>query len=93
MAATRETVLMQKQVLELKKQGKSDRAIAIILGKNRRTVSRIIARGEAILPHVETPAWTKTIDWDKVRLEVSRGTQLNVLAREHAAGAISYVQF
>jgi transposase len=93
MAQTRVTVPMQKQILELHRQGKSDRAIAKIVGKNRRTVTRIIQRGEAVRPNIEDPAWAKVIDWEKVRLEVSRGVQLNILSREHAEGAISYVQF
>ena len=93
MAITRETVSMQNQILELHRQGRSDRAIAKIVGKNRRTVTRIIARGEAIHPNVENPEWAKSIDWEKVRLEVSRGTQINILAREHAGDRISYVQF
>jgi hypothetical protein len=93
MAATRETVQMQKQILELHRQGRSERAIAKIVGKNRRTVARIIARGEAVQPNVEIPEWTKTVDWEKVRLEASRGAQMNVLSREHAGDSISYVQF
>lgn len=93
MAATRETVPMQKQILELHRQGRSDRAIARIVGKNRRTVARVIARGEAIEPNVEQPEWTKSIDWEKVRLEAAQGVQLNILAREHAGELISYVQF
>ena len=93
MATTRETVPMQMQILELHDQGKSDRAIAKIVGKNRRTVARIIKRGKAVPPNIETPDWTKTIDWEKVRLEVSRGVQVNILAREFAGDKISYVQF
>jgi len=92
-AVTRESVPMQKQILELHKQGRSERAIAKIVGKNRRTVARIIARGEAVAPNVELPDWAKTVDWEKVRLEVARGTQVNVLAAEHAGDKISYVQF
>jgi transposase len=93
MATTRVTIPMQNQILELHKQGKSDRAIARIVGKNRRTVTRIIERGEAVLPNAEVPAWAQIVDWEKVRLEVSKGVQLNILAREHAEGTISYVQF
>ncbi len=93
MAVTRETVPMQKQILELHRQGRSDRAIAKIVGKNRRTVRRVIERGAAVEPNVETPEWTKAIDWEKVRLEVAQGVQLNILAREHAGEVISYVQF
>lgn len=93
MAVTRESVPMQKQILELHKLGHSDRAIAKIVGKNRRTVARIIARGEAIAPNAEIPEWVRAVDWEKVRLEVSRGVQLNILAREHAGDKISYVQF
>jgi IS30 family transposase len=84
---------MQKQILELHGQGMSDRMIAKIVGKNRRTVVRIIKRGEAVQPNIENPEWAKLVDWEKVRLEVSRGTQMNILAREHAGDKISYVQF
>jgi hypothetical protein len=93
MATTRETVPMQKQILELHKQGRTDRAIAKIVGKNRRTVARIIKRGDVIIPNIEIPEWTKSIDWEKVRLEASRGVQINILAGEHAGDKISYVQF
>ncbi|CAN5950116.1 unnamed protein product [Sphagnum jensenii] len=54
---------------------------------------KIIARGELVRPGAIEPNWSKKIDWEKVRLEVSRGVQLNILAREHAEGTISYVQF
>ena len=93
MAGTRETVLMQNQILELRKQGRSTRAIARIVGKDRRTIEKIIERGEAIAPNVNVPAWVATVDWEKVRLEVSRGVQLNILAREYVGSRISYVQF
>jgi transposase len=93
MATTRETIPMQNQILELHKQGRSERAIAKIVGKNRRTVASVIARGEAIPPNLVSPDWALKVDWEKVRLEVSRGVQFNILAREHADGLISYVQF
>lgn len=84
---------MQKQILELHKLGESDRAIPRIVGKNRRTVTRIVERGEAVVPNAEVPAWAQLVDWEKVRLQVSKGVQGNILAREHAEGTISYVQF
>jgi transposase len=84
---------MQNQILELHRQGRSIRAIAKIVHKDRRTISRIIARGEAIAPNLTMPDWATAIDWTKVRLEVSRGVQFNILAREHAGDKISYVQF
>lgn len=93
MTTTRETVPMQNQILELHRQGRSERAIARIVGKHRQTVARIIARGEAIQPNFISPEWALKIDWEKVRLEVSRGVQFNILAREHAGELISYVQF
>ena len=93
MAITRETVPMQNQILELHEQGKSARAIAKIVGKNRRTVARIIERGKVVAPNVEIPDWTKSVDWEKIRLEISRGVQMNILAREYAGDKISYVQF
>ena len=70
-----------------------DRKISRVLKVGRNTVRKVIARGSLIAPGAVQPEWSKAIDWEKVRLEVSRGTQLNILAREHAAGAISYVQF
>ena len=39
------------------------------------------------------PDWAKTVDWVKVRLEVSRGVQLNIVAKELAGERISYTQF
>ena len=93
MAAIRVTVEMQEQILELFRQGRSERAIAKIVNKNRRTVSRIIQRGAVVKPGSLAADWVMLIDWEKVRLEASRGVQINILAKEHAEGKISYVQF
>jgi transposase len=93
MAAVKVSTAMQKLVLELHSQGMPERKIAKTLKVGRNTVKKILARGELIQPGAIEPDWSKKIDWDKVRLEVSRGVQLNILAREHAEGAISYVQF
>ncbi len=93
MTTVKVTVPMQTQILELHRQGRSERAIAKIVGKNRRTVARIIERGTVANPGAGMPDWAKLIDWEKIRLEVSRGVQMNVLAREYAEGKISYVQF
>jgi len=93
MATEKVTVPMQIQILELHRQGRSERAIARIVGKNRRTVSRIISRGTVAAPGTVVPDWAKLVDWVKVHLEVSRGVQFNILAKEHAEGRISYVQF
>lgn len=84
---------MQEQILELFRQGRSARAIAKIVKKHRTTVSRIIERGTAVAPGAVVADWAQQIDWEKVRLEVSRGVQINILAKEHADGKISYVQF
>ena len=93
MAAVRVSTAMQKQVLELHSQGIPARKIAKTLKVGRNTVKKIIARGDSVAPGATEPDWSKKIDWEKIRLEVSRGVQLNILAREHAEGAISYVQF
>ena len=93
MAAVKVSTAMQKQVLELHAQGMTARKIAKTLRVGRNTIKEIIERGELIKPGAIEPGWSKTIDWEKVRLEVSRGTQLNILAREHAEGVVSYVQF
>ena len=84
---------MQTQILELHRQGRSERAIAKIVGKNRRTVARVIERGTIAVPGAVVPDWAKSVDWERVRLEVSRGVQFNILAKEHADGKIGYVQF
>ena len=84
---------MQEQILELFRQGRSLRSIAKSVKVNRRTVSRIIDRGTVATPEPVAADWTQLIDWEKVRLEVSRGVQINILAKEHAEGKISYVQF
>ena len=93
MATIRVTTAMQMQILELARQGRSVRAIAKIVQKHRKTVSDIIKRGTAMKPGAIESDWSKLIDWEKVKLEVSRGVQINILAREHADGKISYVQF
>ena len=84
---------MQKQILELKSQGKTARSIAKLLKVSRNTVRAVLERGEALDPSHVQPEWSKQIDWNKVHLEISRGVQINILAREHALGIISYVQF
>lgn len=93
MAVTRTSILMQKQILELHAQGKTARKIAKLLKISRNTVRAVLDRGEAVDPGNTFAEWSKQIDWNKVHLEVSRGVQINILAREHAAGIISYVQF
>lgn len=93
MTTVKVTIPMQTQILELHRQGRSARAIAKIVGKNRRTVTRVIERGAVAAPGVSEPDWVKLVDWEKIRIEASRGVQINILAREHAEGKISYVQF
>jgi len=93
MATVRVTIAMQTQILELFRQGRSERAIAKIVKKHRRTVSKIIKRGTTAAPGAIASDWVKDIDWEKICLEVSRGVQINILAKEHAGDKISYVQF
>jgi transposase len=93
MAAVKVSIAMQKQILELHSKGIKSRQIAKILKVGRNTIRRVIKRGELTAPGAIEPDWSKSINWEKVRLEVSRGVQLNVLAREHAGQTISYVQF
>ena len=93
MAVVKVSILMQKQILELHSKGYTNRKIARVLKVGRNTVKKVLARGELIAPGAAVPEWAKVIDWEKVRLEVSRGVQLNVLAKEHAEGQVSYVQF
>ena len=84
---------MQKQILELHSQGMAARKIARVLKVGRNTVRRTLERGDVIAAGGILPVWAKSIDWKKVHLEVSRGVQMNILAREYAGDVISYVQF
>jgi Integrase core domain len=93
MATVKVSVAMQKQILELHLKGYKERKIARTLKVGRGTVKRVIERGDLQMPGVALPEWARCIDWEKVRLEASRGVQLNILAREHAGEKISYVQF
>ena len=93
MAAVKVSVAMQKQILELHSRRFSERRIAKTLKVGRNTVRRVIERGVVVPAGSLAPNWAKSIDWEKVRLEVSRGVQVNILAREYAGDLISYVQF
>ncbi len=85
---------MQQQILEHHARCRTARKVAETLKVGRNTIRKIFfARGELTQPGAIEADWSKTINCEKVRLEVSRGVQLNILSREHAEGAISYVQF
>lgn len=92
-AVAKVSMTMQKQILELHAQGMTARKIAKVLKVSRNTIRRLVNNKILVPPGPLVPTWAKTIDWDKVRLEISRGTQMNILAREHAADKVSYVQF
>ena len=87
------SIPMQEQIFELHTKGYSVRRIARMLKKSRHTVNRVLERGQVVVPGGQAPEWATSINWDSVRLEASRGVQINILAREHAADKISYVQF
>ncbi len=93
MPAVKVSISMQKQILELHAQGLTARKIAKTLKVGRNTIKRVLSRGEPIPAGAIAPVWAKAVDWEKVRLEVARGVQMNILAAEHAGGKISYVQF
>lgn len=93
MTVIRMSLEMQKQIFELHNKGYSRRKIAKVLKVGRNTVRRLLERGEVCAPGALEPEWSKKIDWEKIRLEVSRGVQMNILARENAGEVISYVQF
>lgn len=62
----RVSIQMQKQILELHARGYSARKISKSLNVGRNTIRRVVKRGELIESGAEAPAWTKTIDWEKV---------------------------
>lgn len=92
-AVVRVSVAMQKQILELHAQGFTARKIAKTLKVGRNTIRALLKRGDLIMPGAVVPPWAESIDWEKVRLEISRGVQMNILAAEYAGDKISYVQF
>ncbi len=92
-AVAKVSVAMQKQILELHSQGLTARKIAKILKVGRNTIRKIVNNKEITQPGQICPDWAKPVDWEKIRLEASRGVPLNILAREHASEVISYVQF
>src|SRR6185437_13613233 len=93
MATMRVSIPMQKQILELHARGYTARKIAKTLKVGRNTIKRVLARGDLVEPGPPEPPWSKSIDWEKVRLEVGKGVQFNILAREYAGDKISYSQF
>ena len=93
MAAAKVSIAMQNQIFELRSKGVTVRQIAKTLKVGRNTIKRVLERGEIVSPGADQPEWSRAIDWEKVRREVSQGVQMNVLAREHAGELISYVQF
>lgn len=93
MTVIKVSIPMQKQIFELHNKGYSNRKIAKLLKVGRNTVRDVLERGEVVAPGALRPEWAKQIDWQKVHVEVSRGVQLNILAKEHAGDVISYVQF
>jgi len=93
MVVIKVSIPMQKQILDLHARGLTARKIAKTLKVGRNTIRRVLERGAIANPGAGVPDWAKSIDWEKVRLEVSRGVQMNILSREYAEGKISYVQF
>lgn len=93
MATVKVSTQMQEQILELHSKKYSERKIARMLKVGRNTVRAVIRRGAVVPAGAEMPGWARSIDWEKVRLEASRGVQFNILAREHAGEKISYTQF
>lgn len=92
-AVAKVSVAMQKQIFELHAQGLTARRIAKALKIGRNTVRRVLSCGELTVPGSKQPEWAIGVDWEKIRLEVSRGVQMNILAAEHVADKISYSQF
>ena len=92
MATVKVSVAMQEQILELHRQEYSARKIAKMLKVGRNTVRRVLERGLVQAQGAPIPEWAQSMDWEKIRLQFSRGVQLNILAREFSS-EISYSQF
>lgn len=91
MASWRTSIAMQKQVLELDRQGIKIRQIAKILDLSRNTVRSILRSASRAEPAVQVEV-PQVIDWQKVHDEFHKGTQLKTLWLERET-AMSYWSF
>lgn len=82
MASWRTSIAMQKQVLELDRQGFKIRQIAKVLNLSRNTVRSILRSDAHAGPLVAPPTPAQAIDWQKIHDEFHRGTQLKTLWQE-----------
>jgi len=91
MALRRTSIAMQKQVLELARQGFKIRKIAKVLDLSRNTVRAIIRSAKQAEPtaKIDSP---QVIDWQKIYDEFHKGTQLKTLWAERETG-LSYWTF
>ena len=70
-AVAKVSVAMQKQILELHAQGMTARKIAKVLKVGRNTIRKVINRNTISEPGASVPSWAKSVDWEKIRLEVA----------------------
>ncbi len=83
---------MKDQVLHLHHQGFTIRRISKSLKISRNTVRGILRSDGETKEEPKIPDWARSVNWETVRQEHSRGVTLKVLHQELAAG-ISYKIF
>ena len=84
----------QKQIQELKDQGKSIRKIAESLQISRNTVRKYLQEEEKNdVGNLSSPAWARGIDWGDVITRYQRGIQIKQLYIEFAPESVSLPTF
>ncbi|MBI2521767.1 MAG: hypothetical protein HYV97_15230 [Bdellovibrio sp.] len=82
MAKKRIAMAIQEEIARLRGHEHSQRKVAKILGINRNTVAQYWHFGptETSLPH--EPDWVKSLDWNYLEVELTRGALRKTLYKE-----------
>ena len=92
------SIYMEKQILELKQQGKKIKSIARVLGISRNTVRRVFRKNEEIKKSSEElkPAkqeWHSALNWEEICKKRGQGYTVQQLHKNYAANLASYWAF
>lgn len=96
MAAKVLAVPKQQEIQRLKELGFKKKAVARTLKCSITTVKKYWNGGAQDLvfaPVIESPTWTREVNWDEIKSEASRGTPVNVLWEELSESGKINVQY
>ena len=86
----------QQEIQRLKELGFKKKAVARTLKCSITTVKKYWDGGTQDLvfaPVIESPPWTREVNWDEIKSEASRGTPVNVLWEELSESGKINVQY